>query len=137
MNIESLIKAILVLHHGNAKQHALLKYSVAQQIRDKEVHAILLEGKSVDAIDMIITAKYSPFVIKDDTATRVVEALMIVATKEMETKLVLQTNHTECPVRNGEIVFEEEVMITQINQIINIEDYTKIYKDFELYFEEG
>lgn len=136
MNIESLIKAIIILHQGNAAKHALVKYSIARQIEKKDVHSMILDGQTIDVIDMIVTAKYNPFSINENTATRTIDALTIIATKDMETKLILQTNHTECPVQNGEIIFSEEVLITQVNQLTTIEEYAKICKEFELYFED-
>ena len=136
MNIESLMKAVLVLHRGNAQQHIMLRCSIAQQIQKNDIHSLVLEGKSVDVVDMIVAAKYNPFTVQGEYATRTIEALTIMATRDMETKLVLQTNHTECPVRNGEIIYEEESVKTQVNQITSIEEYSKICKDFELYFED-
>lgn len=137
MSIESLLKAILVLHHGNAKQHALLKYSLAKQIQSNEAQPVNLNGKSVATMEMIVTAKYAPFATNGAVANRTIEALLIDMTAEDEVQLVLQTNHTECPVVNGEIVVEDEKMITQVNRITTIEEYAKICKDFELYFEDG
>ena len=137
MNIESLIKAVVVLHNGNARQHALTQCSVAKQIQQNVVRPMIIDGESVDVVDMIVSAKYHPFTKTEQTASRKIEALLIVVTRQMESKLILQTNHTECPVRDGEIVVEEEEMTTQINQPITIEEYSKMCKEFELYFEEN
>lgn len=136
MSIEALLKAIVVLHHGNTKQHAMVKYSVAKQIQKNDIRPITINGKTVDTMEMIIATKYHPFAINGGIATRTIEALLVHMTVNDEIKLILQANHTECPVVNGEIIIEQEQMITQVNQLITIEEYTKICQDFELYFED-
>ena len=50
-------------------------------------------------------------------------------------RLTILKNPTVEKVEN--IVVEEEKMITQVNRITTIEEYAKICKDFELYFEDG
>ena len=136
MSIESLMRAILVLHHGNGAQYAMLNCSVAKQIEKTPIRPIVIDGKTVDAMEMIIAAKYTPFEIAENKAHRTVQALTINMTTEDDVKLVLQTSHTECPVDNDTIVYEQEQVVDQTNNTIEIAEYSKICNEFELYFEE-
>ena len=136
MSIEALMRAILVLHHGNGAQYALLNCSVAKQIEKNPISPIVIDGVTVDAMELIIAAKYTPFETTNDIAQRVVQALTVTMTMEDDIKLVLQTNQTQCPVKNGTIVYEEEQVVEQTNKSIEITEYSKICHEFELYFEE-
>lgn len=136
MSIEALLKAILVLHQGGARQYALMKYSVAKQIKKNDIQTIDIDNRNIQAMEMIITVKYTPFAIEGDIAKRTIEALVIDMTTEGEVLLVMQTNTTQCPVENGQILIEAEKLITQENHKTSIEEYARIHKDFEIYIEE-
>lgn len=137
MTMESLIKAVVMLHNGHKKEKTAMEMSILKQIEINTIHQVTLDGKPVDALELILTAKYNPFVMKEGFAVREVDAAVALVTSAEDDGIIFakQFNTTRCELTDGEPDIDSEVLIEQSNKTMTIDEYAKICKEFELYFE--